>query len=578
MSFWKKLFGVRDSPKVDVGDRQSTRLSATNREPPFTRVGAFNEAAISGDFAKAEALLREDPNLVNWKSDLTIGGVPVETLLTLAVKGGQKDIVQLLLTNKINVNTKDPYGNTPLHMAVDKGDVGIAELLLANKADVDAKNGQGWTPLFREVNKGNVNESMVKLLLANNADINAKTVEGSTPLKRALSGRNNAADLLLLAGKDSVPLESRLLAALKNVDFQTVEEILETPSSPTLNQALHVACESILVKAKAVSWLIKKGAEINCRGRFQRTPLHEAVGCGSEEQGDWDETRSGKDGPAEKVRLLTAHGADLTLREEHGLTPLAMAQYLGKHTAVALLSGTTVTAAWEQAHPIETSYETMSKQLVREHGPLEQLEYLSHYPNFEIKFYYQDGTYVYSGARTGKYDINFLSLGYIGEGPRYAMHFLKAAGFDLTTEEIAGIKEGDSIVLRNGRTVVNRGKCAEATKVNCTTPAPTLPEKPSVATSDQFVSFLMAIKEGDLEKITTLLKHNPDLVLCKDDNSLTALHYATHTGRMDIVKLLLANKADVNAKAVNGGTPLHVALGMGHKDVAELLRRRGGTR
>lgn len=78
----------------------------------------------------------------------------------------------------------------------------------------------------------------------------------------------------------------------------------------------------------------------------------------------------------------------------------------------------------------------------------------------------------------------------------------------------------------------------------------------------------------------------------KSNNGWAPLHCASDYGFKDIVELLLANKADVNAKSelnvrnadpslglyqVNGGsTPYHLAAGKGHKDVGELLRQHGG--
>jgi ankyrin repeat protein len=253
--------------------------------------------------------------------------------------------------------------------------------------------------------------------------------------------------------------KARLFEALKNADLQVVEEILAIPDAPTITEALFMACGSSKIGVKTVRWLVENGAVINARGRLRRTPLHEVfLSYGEDDYGEDDvsKTKPGNEGALEKMRLLIGLGADLTAVEENGLTPLAWARYVRKPTAVALLSGISVRTAWEEAHPIETSYETMSKQLVSEHGPLERVEYVSHWPKFEIKFHYKDGACVYSGPRTAKHDINFLSLGYVGQGPRYAKHFLKAAGFNLTYDEIAGIKEGDNIVLSNGKAIVNK--------------------------------------------------------------------------------------------------------------------------
>jgi hypothetical protein len=112
---------------------------------------------------------------------------------------------------------------------------------------------------------------------------------------------------------------------------------------------------------------------------------------------------------------------------------------------------------------IESFYERISRDLIEEHGPLVRVEYLSHFPRFEINFIYEDGTAIYSGQRTGYHDVHFLTLGYVGEGPRYAQHFLLAAGFSLTPDQIESIRPGDVIVLKDGKPqVVRKGQTMEA--------------------------------------------------------------------------------------------------------------------
>ncbi len=107
--------------------------------------------------------------------------------------------------------------------------------------------------------------------------------------------------------------------------------------------------------------------------------------------------------------------------------------------------------------PEKYHYWWISKNLIKLHGDLVWVSYLSHFPKFEINFKYRDGKLVYSGERTGTYDVNFLTLGYHGEGPRYARVFLDAAGFRLTPEELASIMPGDVIERSSGAATIVRG-------------------------------------------------------------------------------------------------------------------------
>jgi hypothetical protein len=80
-----------------------------------------------------------------------------------------------------------------------------------------------------------------------------------------------------------------------------------------------------------------------------------------------------------------------------------------------------------------------------------------------------------------------------------------------------------------------------------------------------------AAKSGDLEKVKTLLKDNPELVSHIDEDGEMPLHLAAQNGHKDMVELLLANNANVNANSKNNWTPLQEAVIRRHKDVAEFL-------
>jgi ankyrin repeat protein len=71
-----------------------------------------------------------------------------------AFLGQPKDVAELLLAHKADVNAKSKGGFTPLHFAASEGHQDVAEVLLAHKADVNTKDDSGWTPLHYATGKG----------------------------------------------------------------------------------------------------------------------------------------------------------------------------------------------------------------------------------------------------------------------------------------------------------------------------------------------------------------------------------------------------------------------------------------
>ena len=185
--------------------------------------GSLHEAAFNGKLEKAKALIKANPDMVNShasyaeqtplhiaaefghkdvaelllanKADVEAKAYGGWTPLLNAVFGGHKDMVELLLANKAKVNYQEEAGRSPLHVAAENGYTEIAAFLLASKADVNAKNHDGDTPLHIVVALGH--KDMVELLLANKAEINAKNNSGRTPLGFAvLHNYKDLAELL----------------------------------------------------------------------------------------------------------------------------------------------------------------------------------------------------------------------------------------------------------------------------------------------------------------------------------------------------------------------------------------------
>ena len=127
---------------------------------------ALLAALKQGDMQQAEALIKEDPGLVN------AGNESGDTLLHWAASAGFGGIVQKLLVLGAEVNARNALGMTPLHLATAQGHSDIVELLITKGAEVNVATPQGFTALHMAVYKGH--EEVVRVLLDHNAEVNAQ--------------------------------------------------------------------------------------------------------------------------------------------------------------------------------------------------------------------------------------------------------------------------------------------------------------------------------------------------------------------------------------------------------------------
>jgi len=189
--------------------------------------------------------------------------------LSQAVRDGNLEAVEDLLTEGVPVTAKDYDGKTALGWGAYKGHTEIVKLLLESGADVNEKTNKGVTALMLAAEQNHM--QIIKLLLAKGADVNAKTSDsGQTALMTAAAKRNRAAVARLLVENDAeVDTKNNkgataLLAAACTGDIEVVRILLEKGAD--VNASAENGVTALLIAAQnghreIVKLLEKAGAK-----------------------------------------------------------------------------------------------------------------------------------------------------------------------------------------------------------------------------------------------------------------------------------------------------------------------------
>ncbi len=88
--------------------------------------------------------------------------------------------------------------------------------------------------------------------------------------------------------------------------------------------------------------------------------------------------------------------------------------------------------------------------------------------------------------------------------------------------------------------------------------------------------FLAAVKEGDFDKVETLLNSGTDI---KESlpNGMNGLHISCIAGLMQLADLLIRRGLDVNCEMANGLTPMHLAVQSNNQSMVGLLLAKKGN-
>ena len=253
-----------------------------------------------------------------------------ETPLMTAARTGNVDAVKALLARGAAVDARLPQGQTALMWAAADGQTAVVEALLAAGADFRTPLETGLNPMLFAVRAGHAD--LVRVLVKAGVDVNAITQptrtgnklprKGSSALTLAIeNGRFELAALLLDLGADPNDLRSgytplHILSWIRKPDRG------EDEGDPVPEDAGNVTSEQLIRK------LVAKGAKVN-------TPLAGGPSGGGRiaRKGCTPFMLAADTADTAFMRLLVGFGADPSVTNVDGCTPLMAAAGLGTRSA-----------------------------------------------------------------------------------------------------------------------------------------------------------------------------------------------------------------------------------------------------
>ncbi len=330
--------------------------------------------AVEGDGSTALHWAAEADDVAMIDLLLEAGATPTApnrfnvTPLELASNNGNAAAIERLVKAGADPNAFSREGQTPLMTAARNGRVAAVEALLAHGAKVDAvESWRGQTALMWAAGEGHAD--VVRALIAAGANVNAKSKSGFTPLLFAVRNAQIEALRVLLdhgANVNDVTSDgtSALNVAIVNAFYEAASVLLDHGADPNLPDARASPLHTI-------AWLRKPGSTGDAgvgdlppaaplpTGNVTSIDLVKkllAHGANPNVRIDWEEMKfdtvggttrnppglvlgrhlltyngatafyvAAKNGDAELMRVLAAGGADPSITNRFGITPLMVA-------------------------------------------------------------------------------------------------------------------------------------------------------------------------------------------------------------------------------------------------------------
>jgi ankyrin repeat protein len=542
---------------------------------------------------------------------------PKATPILAAAEKGDLDLVKKLVAGGANVNFQTPHrapfvgginryyngGQTPLLLATAEGHVAVAKYLLEKGARAEVIDQWGYTPLAHSARHGHV--ELVKLMLKQGVklpmdkkDLSVERFLGGapasigSPLHMACEGGHDAVvaalheakyDVNARDGMQRTPLH-RLLDDLNHAT------LLRTRFSMTGQYVGGIKVKKDLAKwkepgrAKALEMLIEAKADVSAQDREKQTPLGLAKRFAKDTKlPDMLEKAGARLSAADAVRLNDAATLEARLKEEpklieerfwHNRTLFLLAVEAGHQPMVELLIRYKADQLKKEEadrflSPLRVAVEHKHPHLVRFF--IDKADKIEFKPDRCI-FYTAFERALTDPSRIGVLieilrrrddisDERFLWALYgatyrTGEQKNHDLIAILLANkgkADMKSENVVmavenAVRRRDeklvALFIKHGAGVDREQKDGHPTALT------------------------QAASNGDVEILKLLLQAKPNLE-ATDSTKRTALHYSVYSSKLEVVRLLVEAGANVFARDQQNRTP---GMAANREDIREYLR------